>query len=84
MARVHIARPFRNENCMQCHSTSGRIWSDVPDHNGLLEDLRAGKTSCASVGCHGHAHPFSKPADAEAPTDPDAGLHQDSGTREGT
>ncbi|MEM8607838.1 MAG: NapC/NirT family cytochrome c [Myxococcota bacterium] len=60
ISRIHIARPFRNENCMQCHSTSGRLWSEVPDHRGLLEDLRTGQTSCASVGCHGYAHPFSK------------------------
>jgi len=64
--RIHIAQPFKNENCMQCHSTSGRIWNDVPDHAGLLEDLRTGNTSCASVGCHGYAHPFSKSDEAEA------------------
>lgn len=60
LPRVHIAKPFKNQNCMQCHSTSGRIWTDIPDHRGLLEDLRAGTTSCASSGCHGYAHPFSK------------------------
>lgn len=65
--RIHIARPFRNENCMQCHSTSGRIWNKVPDHVGLLEDVRSGKTSCASVGCHGYAHPFSKPDKQQEP-----------------
>ena len=64
--RVHIARPFRNENCMQCHSTSGRIWNEVADHQGLLDDLRSGRTSCASVGCHGYAHPFSKPEEGNA------------------
>ncbi len=65
LPRVHIARPFRNRNCMQCHSTSGRIWNGVPDHQGLLEDLRTGQTSCASAGCHGYAHPFSKPPEDE-------------------
>ena len=61
LSKIHIARPFKNENCMQCHSTTGSIWSDVQDHVGLLDDLRAGETSCVSAGCHGYAHPFSKP-----------------------
>ncbi len=65
LPRIHIARPFRNENCMQCHSTTGWLWHNIPDHHGLLEDLRAGQTSCASVGCHGYAHPFSKPSEGE-------------------
>jgi cytochrome c-type protein NapC len=66
--KIHISRPFKNENCMQCHSTTGRIWNEVADHNGLTEDLRTGETSCASAGCHGYAHPFSKP-DEETPSD---------------
>jgi nitrate/TMAO reductase-like tetraheme cytochrome c subunit len=63
LPKVHIAKPFKNQNCMQCHSTTGNIWNGVPDHRGLLSDLRAGQTSCASAGCHGYAHPFSKPAE---------------------
>ncbi len=61
LPKIHIARPFKNDNCMQCHSTTGKIWNDVADHNGLLEDMRTGETSCVSAGCHGYAHPFSKP-----------------------
>jgi cytochrome c-type protein NapC len=63
LEKIHIKRPFKNENCMQCHSTTGAIWTNTQDHVGLLEDLRAGTTSCASAGCHGYAHPFSKPQD---------------------
>jgi cytochrome c-type protein NapC len=65
--KIHIARPFKNENCMQCHSTTGAIWSGTADHAGLLEDLRSGETSCVSAGCHGYAHPFSKP-EGETPS----------------
>lgn len=61
LPKIHIARPFKNSNCMQCHTTTGSLWNDVPDHSGLLEDIRVGETSCVSAGCHGYAHPFSKP-----------------------
>ncbi|HSN81194.1 MAG TPA: NapC/NirT family cytochrome c [Polyangiales bacterium] len=71
LSKVHIARPFKNENCMQCHSTTGNIWNGVPDHRGLLNDLRTGQTSCASAGCHGYAHPFSK-TDEEHPSPAEA------------
>ena len=63
---IRIASPYKNENCMQCHSTGGAIWNDVADHEGLLGDLRSGETSCVSAGCHGYAHPFSKPEDSAA------------------
>jgi cytochrome c-type protein NapC len=71
LPKVHISKPFKNQNCMQCHTTTGNLWSDVPDHNGLLNDLRSGSTSCASAGCHGYAHPFSKP-DKETPSSAEA------------
>jgi cytochrome c-type protein NapC len=71
LPKIHIARPFKNENCMQCHTTTGYLWNGVADHRGLLDDLRAGETSCASAGCHGYAHPFSKP-DEETPPDAEA------------
>ena len=71
LPKIHIARPFKNENCMQCHTTTGYLWNGVADHRGLLDDLRAGETSCASAGCHGYAHPFSKP-DEETPLDAEA------------
>jgi hypothetical protein len=67
LEKIHIARPFKNENCMQCHSTTGAIWSGVQDHSGLLSDVRSGETSCVSAGCHGYAHPFSKD-DEETPS----------------
>ncbi len=57
---IHISEPFKNKNCTQCHSTRTKGYNEVPDHVGLQDDLRSGQTSCASAGCHGYAHPFSK------------------------
>lgn len=59
--RIHLYKPYPNSNCMQCHSTTLDVWSRVPDHKASLEDVRSGRISCASGGCHGYAHPFSKP-----------------------
>jgi cytochrome c-type protein NapC len=69
IGKIHIARPFKNQNCMQCHSTTGAIWAGTQDHAGLLEDLRSGETSCVSAGCHGYAHPFSKPEEETPSSD---------------
>ncbi len=62
LPKMHLYSPFPNNNCMQCHSTSLPAWNDIVDHAGLLEDLRSEKVSCASDGCHGPSHPFSKVA----------------------
>lgn len=62
LERIEIARPFRNQSCMQCHSTTGPSWLEQDEHAAMLEDLRSGAISCASEGCHGPAHPFSKEA----------------------
>ena len=59
---IHIRTPFQNATCMHCHSTQGPSWNKVKEHASLLDRLRAGSVSCASAGCHGPAHPFSKPA----------------------
>ena len=80
--KIHIVRPFKNDNCMQCHSTTGAIWAGTADHHGLLEDLRTGETSCVSAGCHGYAHPFSKP-DEETPSDAEVHTAIHSGAPEG-
>jgi hypothetical protein len=34
-----------------------------PDHKSALQDLRDGRIACASGGCHGFAHPFTKTAE---------------------
>lgn len=65
--RIHLRGRFQNSTCMQCHSTRGPLWLAVGDHAALLEAVRKGEVSCASAGCHGPAHPFSKPASWRAP-----------------
>jgi cytochrome c-type protein NapC len=55
---IHLRAPYPNENCIQCHSTRDDLWLQKPDHKASLEDVRAGRMSCASAGCHGLAHPF--------------------------
>jgi cytochrome c-type protein NapC len=59
---IHLVRPYPNENCMQCHSTELPVWQRVPDHRSSLVDVRGQRVSCASGGCHGYAHPLTKPS----------------------
>jgi len=61
-AKIHIREPFENATCMHCHSTANPTWNAVPEHASLLQPVRDGAVSCASEGCHGPAHPFSKQA----------------------
>lgn len=62
LERIHINKPYPNENCMQCHTTRATIWNENENHAAVIDDVRANKISCASEGCHGPAHPFSKEA----------------------
>jgi cytochrome c-type protein NapC len=57
---IHIRKPFKNETCMHCHSTQNPGWNSVAEHASILERVRTGAVSCASEGCHGPAHPFTK------------------------
>ncbi|MGE5185359.1 MAG: NapC/NirT family cytochrome c [Acidobacteriota bacterium] len=57
---IHLRKPFQNATCMECHSTENPGWNAVKDHASLLDRVRSGEVSCASAGCHGPAHPFSK------------------------
>jgi nitrate/TMAO reductase-like tetraheme cytochrome c subunit len=59
LPKIHIIKPFPNSTCMHCHSTHGTMWNRIGDHASTLDQVRAGTISCASVGCHGAAHPFS-------------------------
>ena len=58
--KIHIREPFQNATCMHCHSTENPTWNAVKEHASLLDRIRSGEVSCASAGCHGPAHPFSK------------------------
>jgi cytochrome c-type protein NapC len=67
---IHLVRPYPNDNCMQCHSTKLELWQKDKDHKASLGDVRSGHVSCASGGCHGFAHPFTKPASSIEITKP--------------
>jgi len=60
LPRLHLFSPYPNRNCMQCHTATNEIWRAVPDHAAALPHLQSGEVSCASAGCHGYAHPFTK------------------------
>ncbi|PZR14447.1 MAG: hypothetical protein DI536_10345 [Archangium gephyra] len=60
LAEVRVARPFPNQNCQQCHSGKLASFSNVREHLAVQDAIEAGTISCASAGCHGVAHPFSK------------------------
>src|SRR4051812_30251415 len=62
LEEIEIRRPFPNSTCMHCHSTQNPGYLKVGDHVSTLDRLRAGTVSCASEGCHGPAHLFSKAA----------------------
>jgi cytochrome c-type protein NapC len=64
LATIRIRAPLPNATCIRCHSTTNPGWGRVGDHASALTELRAEKVSCASEGCHGPAHPFSKAARA--------------------
>lgn len=61
---IHIRSPFQNSTCVHCHSTEGPSWNAVKEHASLRDRVRRGEVSCASAGCHGPAHPFSKPEES--------------------
>lgn len=62
LVKIEIRKPFRNDACIRCHSTQGQLWNQIGDHASTRDEVRAGTVSCASEGCHGFAHPFSKEA----------------------
>jgi nitrate/TMAO reductase-like tetraheme cytochrome c subunit len=59
---IHLVKPYDNTNCRQCHSGTVHDWKKLPDHRSLDAELASNRVSCASAGCHGYAHPFTKPA----------------------
>ena len=67
---IRLIKPYDNTNCRQCHTTSIEDWRRVPDHESLKAELESNKVSCASAGCHGYAHPFTKTAAELAKTPP--------------
>lgn len=64
--RIHLQKPYDNTNCRQCHTGTLADWAAVPEHVSLAGELKSNRVSCASSGCHGYAHPFSKKDGAAA------------------
>jgi nitrate/TMAO reductase-like tetraheme cytochrome c subunit len=62
---IRLVKPYDNLNCQQCHTTTLHDWRRVPDHESLRAELDSNKVSCASAGCHGYAHPFTKSSSAK-------------------
>jgi cytochrome c-type protein NapC len=62
-AEVRTAKPYPNTNCQQCHSGTLASFTNVKEHLSLSDELHQNSVSCASAGCHGVAHPFSKTAE---------------------
>lgn len=62
--KIRLYKPFPNNACMQCHSTTVTLWNGVPYHAVAADDLRANKLSCARGGCHGFAHPNVRPTNS--------------------
>lgn len=59
---IRLVKPYENRNCRQCHTTTAAGWLKIPDHAALTAELGSNRVSCASPGCHGFAHPFTKTA----------------------
>jgi nitrate/TMAO reductase-like tetraheme cytochrome c subunit len=57
---IHLVKPYDNTNCRQCHTGTLHDWMKLSDHRSLEAELASNKVSCASAGCHGYAHPFTK------------------------
>jgi nitrate/TMAO reductase-like tetraheme cytochrome c subunit len=62
LVKIELVKPFLNDSCTRCHSMQNPLWNRVGDHASSFDQVKAGAVSCASEGCHGFAHPFSKAA----------------------
>lgn len=60
LKRIHLYTPFDNASCGHCHAEDGPAWRSTPEHVALAAQIEANVVGCASAGCHGPAHPFSK------------------------
>ena len=56
LPKIIIAKPFRNETCIRCHSMAVPSFKNVGDHASMIDEIRADQVSCASEGCQGPVH----------------------------
>jgi cytochrome c-type protein NapC len=52
---IHMYKPFQNTMCTRCHSLSTPSWLGQEEHQGMIEDIRAGDAKC--IDCHTEIHP---------------------------
>jgi nitrate/TMAO reductase-like tetraheme cytochrome c subunit len=52
---IHIAHPYSNLRCLNCHGASQKFLDPGKHPKEDLADMISGKTSC--LDCHGPAHP---------------------------
>jgi cytochrome c-type protein NapC len=69
LPKIKLRKPYDNSNCRHCHTGTLAHWSQVPDHVSLEKELSTNRVSCTSGGCHGYAHPFTKPDSERARQD---------------
>jgi cytochrome c-type protein NapC len=50
---IHLYKPFTNDKCMQCHSTTAKKYAEI--HGDQIEQIRSGDISC--IDCHNEVHP---------------------------
>ncbi len=60
IGNLELYSPFLNQACQQCHSMTSPNFKNEREHKSADDDLKEGKISCVSSGCHGPAHPFTK------------------------
>jgi nitrate/TMAO reductase-like tetraheme cytochrome c subunit len=51
-----LYRPYQNEHCMRCHSTTAASYRKVPVHAEMLPNIRENGVSCIGAACHGPIH----------------------------
>lgn len=69
--KLKLPEKIPNSTCMRCHTGTLQNFSDEPAHSVVLGDIKSGKASCVSNGCHGPAHPT---ANGDKPVTKEAGL----------
>lgn len=70
LPKIHLRKPYDNTNCRQCHTGTLKHWGEIPEHVSLEKELAENRVSCTSSGCHGYAHPFTKPDGDQAHSPP--------------
>lgn len=52
---IHMYKPFQSSMCTRCHSLTTPSWIAQDEHQGMLEEIKAGDARC--IDCHTEIHP---------------------------